>query len=64
MEMLRNGLTANVGSKPFQIPDILGEKLYDYLFNTAAIKLKGSQFASLHPHGIGHIPSKPSGKRC
>lgn len=64
IDQLHQAMISNVNSRPFKLPDDLGEELYDYLFKVAAIKLKGSQLASLHPHGIGNKQTKSQGKCC
>lgn len=56
----RNGITTNKlirsmtskrGSRPLQLDRNLGQKLYDYLFSTAPIKLLGRQLKNKHPNG-------------
>jgi len=64
IDQLRLVMISNVNSRPFKLPDDIGEELYDYLFNLAAIKLKGNQLASIHPHRISSRQSKPQAKCC
>ena len=46
--MTKNGKRA-VGSRPFKLSDDIGQRLYDYLFSTATIKLTGDLLATKHP---------------
>lgn len=64
INQLRQAMISNINSRPFKLPDNLGKELYDYLFKIAAIKLKGSQLASLHPHGISNKQTNSQGKCC
>jgi hypothetical protein len=38
-------------SRPFELPDNLGQKLYDYLLSKATVKLFGKQLKNKHPSG-------------
>lgn len=61
---LHQAMISRVNSRPFKLPDDLGEELYNYLFKVAAIKLKGSQIAPLHPRRIDDEKRKSQGKCC
>lgn len=50
-------MTSKRGSRPLQLDSIIGQKLYDYLFSTASIKLLGRQLKNKHPNG----QTKPGG---
>lgn len=45
-----NGKKAR-NSRPFELPDSLGQKLYNFLLSTATIKLTGRQIEKKHPNG-------------
>ena len=42
-------MTSNYQSKPYRINNLLSQNLYDYLFETASIKIYGYQIENLHP---------------
>jgi hypothetical protein len=47
----KNGIsTTKLGSRPFKFDSDLGQKLYNYLFSTAANKLYGKQLKKIHPN--------------
>ena len=48
---LISSMTSKRGSRPFQLDSNFGQKLYDYLFSTATIKLFGRQLKNKHPNG-------------
>ena len=50
-DKLIRSMTSNRGSRPFQLSSDLGQKLYDYLFSTATIKLFCKQLKDKHPNG-------------
>jgi hypothetical protein len=49
-EELIRSMTSKRGSRPLKLDGMLGQKLYDYLFKHATLKLFGSQLANLHPN--------------
>ena len=48
-QQLIQGMTSKKGSRPFQLPDNLGQKLYKYIVKTSTIKIYGIQLENLHP---------------
>ena len=57
----RNGKRAR-NSKPFKLDDELGQKLYDYLYKNADIKLTGEILADKYPNGGDQRPLKRTGQ--
>jgi desulfoferrodoxin (superoxide reductase-like protein) len=51
MIMTSSGKQAR-NTKPFKLPNGLDNKLYDYLFEVASIKLTGKQLADKHPKAL------------
>ena len=49
-DKLINSITSKKGSRPFKLDNALGQKLYDYLFSKASIKLLGRQLKNKHPN--------------
>ena len=49
-DQLIKSMTSVKGSRPFKLPNGLGQKLYDYLYQQASIKLKGSMLKNIHPN--------------
>lgn len=47
---LINSMTSKRGSRPFKLENNLGQKLYEYLFTTASIKLFGKNLKNRHPN--------------
>jgi hypothetical protein len=64
IDRLRKGMTSRVYSRPFKLPDGLGQKLYAFLYAKAVIKLRGSQIAPLYPKGIDNNSDRHSNKCC
>jgi hypothetical protein len=46
---LISSMVYNRGSRPFKINEIIGYKLYHYLYSSASIKLFGYQLKNIHP---------------
>ncbi len=61
-KFLIKSFKAGIGSRPFKIEDKIGAKLYEYLNQTAKVKLYGKDFEKKHPNRNKN--SKNSGNCC
>lgn len=49
---LINSMTSKKGSRPFQLDNGIGKRLYDYLYKTATTKLYGKNLKDKHPNKL------------
>lgn len=58
---LRNSMNTGRGSRPFEIGETLGQKLYDYLVRESKVKLTGTMLANKHPNWKKGLTAKDDG---